>query len=100
MLIPITNDLYDIAARLQSVDSDYRLFFNPKRARFEVHSAARHTMQLALPFDELDARTVDYVLQTRVANARALFDEIAAHNASVERRAQIAAAKAVAKEMK
>ncbi len=93
-LIPITDDLYDIARRLRSVDDDYRLLYNTDKNRYEVHSAARGAIQFVVPFDEADARTVDYALRTRVQNAEAIFAEVERHNERTEARHTAAAAEA------
>lgn len=94
-LTEITNDLFDIAWRVRAVDDDYRLFYNGEKKRFEVHSAARGTMQFAVPFDELDARTVDYARATRVQNAEKIFAEVERHNELVQRNALSDAVNAV-----
>lgn len=85
-LISVTNDLYDIACRLKTVDDDYRLFYNTGKRRYEVYSKSRETLQFVVPFDELDARTVDYALKTRVQNADSIFAEVERHNKDVQRR--------------
>ena len=84
-LIPITNDLYDIAWRLASVDGDYRLYYNADKGRYEVYSAARCSLQFILPFDELDARAVEYARSTRVERAEEIFRETERCNAEIER---------------
>ena len=33
----VENDLFDIAARLREIDSDYFVFYSYKRRRYEVH---------------------------------------------------------------
>jgi len=66
-LVKITNDVFDIAARLKEVDADYFVMYNIDKRRFEVHSRRLpEGMYAALPpFDRLDSRTVDYVRETR-----------------------------------
>ena len=86
-LIEITNDLYDIAARLRSVNDGYRVYYNVRLRRYEVHDVAQRGSTLAFvsPFDELDSRTVDYAMQTSVRNARKLFDELERENSRLDR---------------
>lgn len=84
-LVPVTNDLFDIAWRLRAVNDDYRLFYNTLSAKYEVHSAERGTVQFVVPFDALDARTVEYARRTRVQNAREIFDEIERANADADK---------------
>ncbi len=85
-MILITEDLFDIAWRLRAVNDDYRLYYNGRLRRYEVHSASRGSMQFALPFDELDARAVDYARYTAVQNADRLLREVEEHNARLDRR--------------
>jgi hypothetical protein len=73
-LIQITNDLFDIAWRLKAIDPAYTLFFNTSSKRFEVH--ARGHLQVALPFEKLDERTIEYVQKTRIENLQRIMDEI------------------------
>lgn len=81
-LIPINNDLYDVAARLKSVNDNYRVYYNALSCKYEVHDASRQGDALAfvVPYDELDCRTVEYARYTSVARADKLFDEIEKHN--------------------
>ena len=83
-MILITNDLYDIACRLRSVNDDYRLYYNAKKGRYEVHSAKRQRLQFIVPYDELDARTVEYARYSRVENAKRIFEDIEKHNSKLE----------------
>lgn len=56
-LVKVVDDLFHIARRLKGIDRNYELFFNRKRGRFEIY--AKGAMQIALPFDRLDARCLD-----------------------------------------
>lgn len=78
-LIKITNDLFDIADRLAAVDERYILYYNTTKCRYEVHT--ERGFQFALPFDQLDARAVDYARYTRVERAKQLFEEVERYNA-------------------
>lgn len=79
-LIEITNDLFDISFRLRAINDDYRLYYNGQKRRYEVHSAKRQALQFVVPYDELDARTVDYAMYSRVENADVLFRDIERNN--------------------
>ena len=81
----ITDDLYDIAARLKSVKESYVLYYNTERQRYEVHDSARGSLEFVVPFDELDARTVDYARYSRVENAQLIFAEMEKHNQMLEK---------------
>ena len=82
-MIEITNDLFDIAWRLRSVNDDYRLYYNAEKRRYEVHSAERNALQFVVPYDELDARTVEYARYTSVGNAKQVFSDIDKNNAKL-----------------
>ena len=80
----ITDDLFDIANRLKSVNESYAVYYNTEKQRFEVHDSARGCLAFVVPYDELDARTVEYALYTRVENVKQIAAEIEAHNQRVE----------------
>ena len=66
-LLEITNDVFDIADELKKIDSDYRVYYNKIKHRFEIHHLRyKPTLQLVVPYDTLDYRTVDFVQMTRV----------------------------------
>ncbi len=79
----VKDDLYHISKRLKEVDSDYELYFNRARCRFEIH--AKGALQVAVPFDRLDARTIRLARETRVENARKLLLEMEKNNARLEK---------------
>lgn len=82
----ITNDLFDIADRLKSVNEFYKLVFNTETQRYEVYDSSRgDSLAFVVPYDELDARTVAYAEFTAVQNAKAVFAEVEKHNAELER---------------
>ena len=81
----IENDLFDIASRLRSVNDSYILYYNTEKERYEVHDRVRHCLQFVVPFDELDARTVEYARYSRVENAHKIFAEVEYHNKKLEK---------------
>ena len=81
----ITNDLYDVAARLKSVKESYAVYYNTERERFEVHDNVKNCLEFVVPYDELDARTVDYAWYSRIENAKRIFAEMERHNERLER---------------
>ncbi|MEG1394838.1 MAG: hypothetical protein RSD04_03700 [Clostridia bacterium] len=84
----ICGDLFGIAERIKSIDDDYQIFFNGETARFELHnSACQPTLQLVIPFDRLDARTIDYAARTRVQNANELLENITRDNEILDKQA-------------
>ncbi|HAT83715.1 MAG TPA: hypothetical protein DEF02_04080 [Clostridiales bacterium] len=78
----IRHDLFGIAKRLKSIDRRYELFFNRKKNRYEIY--ANGAMQMALPFERLDARTLAYARKTRLENLEKIIAEIEEENARLE----------------
>lgn len=81
-MILITDDLYGIASRLREIDDDYRVYRNPDKHRFEVHS--KSGLQVVCPWEELDARLIAYVRETRVQRLDELMRAIDEENARLE----------------
>ena len=88
-LIPITNDLFNIANRLKSINPYFQLYFNKLLGRFEVHSSCQHpnTLSFVVPYEQLDARTVELALQSRTEHADKIFYQVEQHNKLVEKHA-------------
>ena len=86
-LIEIKGDLFDIAGRLKEIDSRYTVCRNVKLNRFEIH--ADGVLQIAVPFDRLDARTVELVRSTRLENVGRLLEQINSDNERLEKASQI-----------
>lgn len=82
-LVKISTDVLDIAARIKEIDPRYEVFRNLDKRRFEIHACG--ALQLAVPFDRLDARTLELVKETRVENADKLFERMEEFNARVEK---------------
>lgn len=81
-LVKVTDDLFHIARRLKEIDPLYELYFNRPKRRFEIY--ANGAMQVALPFDRLDARAVDFARKTRLENAEKLILEIERTNDALD----------------
>lgn len=89
-LIQISNDLFDIVNRLKEIDADYAVYYNAAASCFEVHSSRQrgNTLCLKVPYEKLDARTVDLVQATRVQNAKKLFLQMENDNAKLVRQSR------------
>ena len=98
----ITNDLFDVASRLKEIDVGYQIYYNKQLGRFEVHNRFQHgnTLSVVVPFDRLDARTVELVQKTRVENIKTLLAEMEKANEQAEKDATKKAFDRYAKEMK
>ena len=82
-LVRIDGDLFDISGRIREIDERYVIYRNKRLNRFEIH--ADGVLQIAVPFDRLDARTVELVRSTRLENASKLIAQMDAHNANLKR---------------
>lgn len=82
IMIKIFNDLFDIAWRLKGIDSEYELYYNKTKSRYEIW--AGNVFQIIVPYDKLDARTLEYVCKTRIENYRKLIEEIDNNNIKIE----------------
>ena len=89
MLYQIRNDLFEISNRIKQIDNNYYIVFNTARKKFEVHyNRSKNTYELTIPFDELDARTVEFVRKTRMQNKQKILEEIKNNNALLEAKKQ------------
>ena len=83
-LVPFTG-VFEIERRLREIDDNYRLYFNKKDKRFEVHNLKNvgDTLSIVCPFDTIDARLIRLVRQTRAERSNSLFQEIEEHNEKI-----------------
>lgn len=82
----IKNDLFSIARRIKEIDRNYRIAFNTLTDKFEVHNVRQpDTLCLVLPYDRLDARTIQLVRKTRVSRADELIEEMERSNQQLEK---------------
>ena len=90
MLIEIKNDVYFILSRLKEIDKNYRIFYNTKNNKFEIHNKAQigNSYCLTVPYKFLDNRAFELVLKTRVENSKKLFEEIDKQNEKIERKSE------------
>jgi DNA-binding transcriptional regulator GbsR (MarR family) len=76
-----------IPERLKQIEKGYFVVFNHKNGSFEIHhedGLPNDSFQLWIPFKELDQRTIDRVLETRIENAKALMTLMERQNAKLE----------------
>ncbi len=81
----IRDDLFDIVKRIKQIDPKYFVLYNITRKKFEIHyTRSKNTYELTIPYDGLDARTVDFVLKTRIQNQKKLLEEIENSNKKLQ----------------
>ncbi len=84
--IAVTGDVYGICERLKELYDGYFVMLNRKTQKFEVHvRGQRCTLGCELPFDELDARAIEYVRQHESARVEELIREMDEEDAARER---------------
>lgn len=81
----IKNDVLSVAKQIKQIDSNYILVFNNKNLRFEVYYKNLSNLQVVLPFNALDGRSVRFVAQTKVENSKKLIQEIEEYNKKLEK---------------
>ena len=82
----VEHDLYGIAERITAIESGYFIIYDTRANKYEVHSADNKgsTYCFTVPYDGLDARTLDYCERTLVAKTDKLLKEIEASNQKLE----------------
>ncbi|MDR3292883.1 MAG: hypothetical protein LBT20_02125 [Clostridiales bacterium] len=85
-LVRITNDLYDIAARLSEIDGGYRIYYDTRKKRYEIfhENGGIETPACLPPYDRLDQRTLLYVRETRREYTEKMIAEIDGQNRKIE----------------
>lgn len=81
----------NIPERLREIDRGYFVVYNHKNDSYEVHhedGLPLESFQLYIPYKELDQRTIDRVLETKVENAKAIYAMMERQNAKLEEDAQ------------
>lgn len=76
-----------IPERIREIDRGYFIVFNHKNRTFEIHHEdclPNNSFQLYIPYKELDQRTVDRILETRIENAKALYAAMERQNAKLK----------------
>lgn len=73
--IPVTTNVFNIPERLKEIDPRFFVMFNKVEQQYEVHVEGQlgGTLGCVLPFEELDARAIEYVQ----ARTQQHFDEMA-----------------------
>lgn len=83
-LIPFSG-VFEIERRLREIDDNYRLFYNKKLNRFEVHNLKNKgdTLSVVCPYGEIDNRLIKLVRCTRVERGEEIIREIEEENEKI-----------------
>lgn len=83
-LIEITHDVCDIAQRIKEVDENYFIVFNRLLGRFELHDrSCRDSFACELPYDQLDARSIEHARMTRIERLESIIRELDRYNEKI-----------------
>ncbi len=88
-LIYVEDNVHDIPRRIrQEVNPNFIVMFNPKTQQFEIHALRDNdqTLELNLPYDELDARAITFALHAR--DVKRVRKEIEENNARLDEEKQ------------
>lgn len=84
--IAVTGDVFGIVGRLKEIDEKYFVMLNRTTGRFEVHVRGQAiTLGCELPFEELDARTIEYVREHHSSRIKAILSEMEEQERRIER---------------
>ena len=85
MLYEISNDVFFISDRIKEIDENYKIYFNSKKNKFEIHNIGQFggSYCLTVPFQYLDFRTIDLVKKTLSINGEKLLKEIDLNNKKI-----------------
>jgi len=74
----ILEDLFDIVKKIKSIDSKYRVFRNIQKHRFEIYylNGLNLNLELVVPYDKLDYRTINLINKSKVENADEIFKQL------------------------
>lgn len=81
-MFEIYDDLYGIVKKIKQINSNYRVFRNVLKHKFEIYyqNGINLDLELVVPYSRLDYRTINFLNQTKVENADKIFKEIESHN--------------------
>ncbi len=95
MKVLIKSDLYNINNRIKKFDSSYRVVYDNGLRRYQIYSTRLYgnieligwtplTYVCTLPYEDLDARAIQYLYDTSVDNMENILNQIDENNRSVE----------------
>ena len=83
MEIIIEKDLFDIANRINKISKNYCLVFDTTSCKYFVCNKNINSIEFSLPYNCLDKRSIDYVLQMKSKNNFEILEDIEKHNQKV-----------------
>ena len=87
-LIRIQDDVFSIESRLMEVDEGYRVYYNVRKRKFEIHNLNSRGSTICIVADELDARIIDRINRSYVAYHGDELDKVDEYNRIMEEEAK------------
>jgi|AGTN01.1.fsa_nt_gi hypothetical protein len=82
----ISNDVFDISARLKEIDPSYEVEYDFRTGKFELYGGReRRERLIVFPFEALDQRALEHARKTRRERMDRLMREIDEENERTER---------------
>lgn len=80
--VPVISHAMDIPVRLKELNGAFFVMLNVRTQKYEVHCADQpfETLACVLPFDQLDARAIQYVREHSAQRLETIAREIEEHN--------------------
>ena len=99
MKILVKSDNFDICNRVKKFDCTYRVVYNNNNDKYEIYSTRLGisveivsgvplSYVCTIPYNQLDARTINYLYDTSIDNIESIIDKIEADNNKLEREYQ------------
>ena len=88
--IPVMSHVMDIPIRLKELNGAFFVMFNVRTQKYEIHCADQpfETLSCVLPFEQLDARAIQYVREHSAQRLDAIVREIEEHNEKLVKKAE------------
>lgn len=87
-LIRIQDDVFSIESRLMEIDDGYRVYFNVRKRKFEIHNLNSRGSTICIVADELDARVIERINRSYVAYHGDELDKVDEYNKIMEEEAK------------
>lgn len=83
----VFTDVFNVSGRLRELNKNYYLMYDVVTNRYEVHNDEYKpaTLAFSIPYDRLDARTVEYVAVQMGKRPYEVLEEIERNNERIER---------------
>jgi len=96
----IEHDLYHIAEELARIDRRYRLKYNTRTGKYQLHNKEKKdSLLLVYPFDSLDYRAVAHTYKTRWSRAKQILAELDANEKRINAQAKARAREQIAERL-